>query len=325
MSKRKKNTSIKNILVQRETNIVINNVFIGNDYEIHFSNDHIVVKDIQNRRYLRLTGNLMKYIEENIESNDLYLFLNSIFSSKSYSHMRKSLCVECATNHSMEKATRFIPKRFFNLAVMTIVIVLGIIAGLITTFRESGDETHPLIIYICWVILNILVHEIGHAIICIGYGRSVYSFGLKLNFFIPMVYVDTSDICMSHLKGKVATSLGGVYFNSILCIFTAITYFLSNCLVFSYCSSISLFFILSNLLPFLKLDGYYVVSDLLGEINLNRASNNIIKKLIIDKHKFSKHDYILIVYFIFKNIFYIIILCVIVYECFLFINSIFTC
>ena len=209
------------------------NIFVENDYELHFSNDYIIVKDIRNKRYLRLTGKSMKYIKKNINSDKLYSFLHTIFSSRSYQTKKKLVCIEYSNSQKFKKFIKMIPLIFCRLSFMVTIITLGIISGLLTMFFEGEHTTRSLRMYLFWTILNIFVHEIGHVILCVKSGRSVYSFGLKLNYFIPMAYVDTSDICMSNLKCKIATSLGGIYFNAILCIITAATYFINNCWIFA--------------------------------------------------------------------------------------------
>lgn len=298
-----------------------NNIFVKNEYEIHFSNNYIIVKDIRNKHYLRLTGKSRKYIEENINSDKLTSFLHTIFSSRTYSAKNKLICIEYTNSQKFKNVITMMPSIFFRLSFMISIITLGIISGLVSMFFEKEHATQPFHVYLCWTLLNIIVHEMGHIILCIKSGRSVYSFGLKLNYFIPMAYIDTSDICMSNLKYKVATSLGGIYLNAILCIIATVTYLINDCPIFSYLATISLFFVFSNLVPFFKLDGYYVVSDLFEETSLNRASKSAIKKLLLRENKLSNHDFVLILFYILKNIFFIAVLGSIFYECFLFIAS----
>lgn len=299
------------------------NEFIKNEYEIHFSDDYVIVKDIPNMHYLRLTGKTMEYVKKNRNTEQLYDFLKKIFVSRIFPSKHRVLNFKLRKRRIFDTIINSVPNCFFHLIFMISIIACAITSGTFTILSSQKDTVYHSFYYIIWIALNIFVHELGHCWLCIRSGRSVYSFGIKLNYYMPMMYVDTSDICMSNLKNKVATSLGGIYFNAILCLITSAGYLGSNLIILSAFSKVSLLFVISNLIPFFKLDGYYVISDLLGETDLKLSSKKAMSKVIKDHGNLVRHDYILATYFILKSIFSIIVILIITYEAYAFVTKLF--
>lgn len=279
------------------------NIFIKNHFEIHFEEKFIVVKDIPNRHYLRFSGHSMDIISEQIGTPDFELTLEKVFSSRTYPGNKRIISFAYTDSRILKEGISKIPDFLFRLPVLVLTILFGLLLGLFLLIHITRKEAYPYWIYVLWTVINIVAHELGHVVLCIKSGRTVQSFGIKLNYYLPMMYIDTSDICMSSMRWKIATSLGGVYFNSFLCIATALLYLGSNISFICCLSGISLFFIISNLIPFLKLDGYYVLSDWMNIGNLNGASKKAFQKRLHGKQGLCEHDRVLVLYFLAKNLF----------------------
>ena len=296
------------------------NKFIGDKYEIFLSKKYIIVKDISNNNYLRLTGRTMEYVVQNIEDKKLQDFLSNIFSSRTFIHKRKIICIKLKQDNILRKIIDYIPTYIFNLFFMIFIIVCVLIIGVVSIYAGWIWGKYNSIYYVGWIVTNIFVHELGHYIACTKSGRCVHSFGIKFNYGLPMVYVDTRDICMSEMSSKIVTSLGGVYFNAILYLLLMGIYWrCKRDMIFSF-SHISLFFVISNLVPFLKLDGYYVISDLLGEHDLENASKLAMRKILNRELNISIHDYILILYSISRWLFIVLVSLSVVYRIYIFLK-----
>lgn len=283
------------------------NEFISDKYEIFYSTKYLVIKDVLNNHYLRVTGHIMKYIIQNISDENLQEFLYSLFSSNNFEHKRKVISIELNNEKSSRMLISYIPNAVFDILVMTFTIICALIFGGVFIYCEGICADYNYVYSGIWIVVNIFIHELGHYIVCIKSGRSVRSFGVKFNYGLPMMYVDTIDICMSKMTCRLATSLAGIYFNAILSLLLLSMYLLNNLSIFLFFSQISLFFVASNLVPFLKLDGYYVVADLLGENNLDNASKNAMKK-ILSGTLCDRHEYILVLYGILRWVFIMILL-----------------
>lgn len=154
------------------------------------------------------------------------------------------------------------------------------------------------------ILLSILVlHELGHSICAKKYNVNVNEVGFGIYYILPVFYVDLNEAWKLDRTKRILINLSGIYVQLIL----GVLLYLLACLFKSQQNVfISLFFsnfaiILLNLNPFLKFDGYWIVSDLLNENNLNKTSNDIIKNFLIFKS--SKPKKILLIYSFLKMIF----------------------
>ncbi len=122
--------------------------------------------------------------------------------------------------------------------------------------------------------LSTCCHELGHAYCCQRYGGRVKTLGLALYFGQLVAYVDVSDAWLLPAKWhRIKVALAGVYVEAILTLLAIWLWVLlpgaspGAQLAF-------LFFIITssriclNLLPLLRLDGYWVLSDWLEAPNL---------------------------------------------------------
>ena len=135
-----------------------------------------------------------------------------------------------------------------------------------------------------WVIVYVLlflatiVHEWGHAFACDRFGVEVKRAGLLLYLLTPGAYADISGAwLLSSTRERIAISLGGVYLEAYLWMAASWLWLATNhgsaVHALAFVSSIILAVrIAVNLIPFLRLDGYWVLVDLLGIPNLRAKS-----------------------------------------------------
>lgn len=128
-------------------------------------------------------------------------------------------------------------------------------------------------LYAC-LLLSTCCHELGHAYCCRRYGGKVGAVGLALYFGQLVAYVDVSDAWLLPAKWhRIKVALAGVYVEAILTLLALWLWLLLP--VASLGAQLAfLFFIVSssriclNMLPLLRLDGYWVLSDWLEAPNL---------------------------------------------------------
>lgn len=282
------------------------NFFIGNRYEIHREQDYIIVKDAKQVSYLKITGHVKDAILHNTKDSETKVLLDRFFSKQNRAVSKKLICIK---NRHQEKMLKFFsnyPDVLCRISSMIFIIMCGFFVGMLSIKYQAVSEQDSYIMAVPWVIINILVHEAGHIFFCEQSGRIVYSFGIKMNYGIPMFYVDTTDICMAGLSDRVKTSLGGVCFNSLICIVSGLfgLFYKHTCML--DCSRIAFFFMVSNLIPFWKLDGYYVLSDCFSVSNLHKESRKVFKRFSW-KEKDSRSIF-LTIYFISRQLFFLIII-----------------
>ncbi len=135
-------------------------------------------------------------------------------------------------------------------------------------------DMKDIILTVILYLLSTAAHEMGHAVVCKKYGGKVKSMGILLFYFFPCFYCDVTDIYgIQKRKHRARVALAGVFTNMILGLFTLLVAFLLMFyniipLPLYYFSISCLWVSFYNLIPFVKLDGYWLLSATLGVTNL---------------------------------------------------------
>ncbi len=130
------------------------------------------------------------------------------------------------------------------------------------------------------VLLSVLFHEFGHLSACRRFRcpHGEIRFGLYLLF--PVFYANVSPSWRLGRKARVVVDLGGIYFQALLTLPAFLAYQRARSPLWE------LFFleldsmILLALNPFLRFDGYWLCSDLLGIPNLHVRSRRLFENLL---------------------------------------------
>lgn len=137
----------------------------------------------------------------------------------------------------------------------------------ITTSVFSLPIEDVLIVYF-FTISFALFHELGHATALQHYGLSAGSIGAAVYFIMPVFFTNVTEAWKLKRYQRIIVDIGGIYFQ-ILLLFLV---WLLNIYLKSYLLSLSVFLssfsIVSNLNPFIKMDGYWMLSDYFGTPNV---------------------------------------------------------
>lgn len=274
-------------------------------------NDYYIAK-LNNDKYLRLGINELAYLMKKVECDSLVDFTNdtgvqdvpdsvkNVIDKKieEYSNAKGSSRFEGGL--SMIKLVTINPdkflnriykfcKYFFSLPSVIIYVILNILAfylmGQSSNNQRIIDDLSNLkinistivVIYIS-IVITLMLHEIGHATVCKKYGGRVTKLGIVLFFLLPCMYCDVSDVyILQNKKRKLYVSVAGLYVNSFLSVISIILYFVlsqskavGDFLLFYYVANVG--FIIYNLIPFVKLDGYWLLASILDINNLYTKS-----------------------------------------------------
>lgn len=130
-----------------------------------------------------------------------------------------------------------------------------------------------------WIVLGVsgLLHECGHALAVRRYGGEVREMGFLLYLFQPALYTNASDAALMPRGQRIMVSLAGVYVEGfVYCLTVVIWYFQPPFSTIGNLAFISGFVLLNrifiNLIPLLRLDGYFILRDVLGVPNLRPRS-----------------------------------------------------
>lgn len=166
----------------------------------------------------------------------------------------------------------------------------------------------------------IFLHEFGHAAACKKLGANPGSIGFGFYLLSPVMFADVSDVWKLKSKERNYVNLAGLYMEILLAVVLCGIYFFViqdiSLLIINY---IILFSVVLNLNPFLRYDGYWVLSDTIKTANLRKVSMEKLRaftQTIFKKNTFSYtiKNVFLVVYAFISMIFIFIFLAIILLK-----------
>jgi putative peptide zinc metalloprotease protein len=157
---------------------------------------------------------------------------------------------------------------------------LFLVHGLGQSARQVLYQPELFLMVFGLSVLSGLFHECGHATACYYGGAKPGRIGVGLYLVWPVFYSDVTDAYRLGRAGRLRVDLGGVYFNVIFVLATAGAYFLSGfepLLLVIFVQQVQMLY---QFMPFLRLDGYYLVSDITGVPDLFARIKPILGSMI---------------------------------------------
>jgi putative peptide zinc metalloprotease protein len=136
--------------------------------------------------------------------------------------------------------------------------------GVAQSLREVLYSPALLMLMLGLVIVSAAFHECGHATACAYGGARPGVMGAGLYIVWPAFYTDVTDAYRLGKGGRLRTDLGGVYFNVVFMLAVVGVYGATGYEPLLLIIPFMHLEILHQFLPFIRLDGYYIVSDLTG-------------------------------------------------------------
>ncbi|MFF9410505.1 hypothetical protein ACF1B0_34010 [Streptomyces anandii] len=137
-----------------------------------------------------------------------------------------------------------------------------------------------MLILFALTLASLLFHEFGHASACRYSGAVPGKIGCGIFLIWPSMYTDVTDVYRIGRAGRLRTGLGGVYFNGIFMLALAAGYLVTGQPFFLAAVYLAHFEILEQLMPAVRLDGYYILGDLAGVPDLYGKVKPILLSLL---------------------------------------------
>lgn len=151
-------------------------------------------------------------------------------------------------------------------------------------FKNIGIVENSILLSIIVVYSSIFIHELGHFFCCKYFKGNPGSIGIGIYFMAPVLFTNLDDIWRLRKRERILINLAGIYLQNIYLFFIsllAIIFDNRDLFMFSLLFGIAS---LANLVPFIKLDGYWILADYLEIPNLlSYVCNYLIYKLRIKK------------------------------------------
>ena len=141
---------------------------------------------------------------------------------------------------------------------------LFFVHGIAQGLRHLIDQPVFFLIVFGLVVLSAAVHECGHATACRYGGAKPGVMGVGIYLVWPAFYTDVTDAYRLGKGARLRTDLGGVYFNALFMLAALGVYLATHFEVLIAVILLLQFEMIHQFLPFLRLDGYYVIADITG-------------------------------------------------------------
>ncbi|KZN12266.1 HlyD family efflux transporter periplasmic adaptor subunit [Marinomonas sp. TW1] len=187
----------------------------------------------------------------------------------------------CRPDVFLEKSLPFV--RFFFSQFFLLLSLFAAVLGLFLVSRQWQSFTHTymhffsvegMLALVMALFFTKSLHELGHAYTCKYYGGNVATMGVALLVLWPVLYTDTSSAWrLKKKRQRVLIGAAGVIVELIvgawaLLLWNFMPEGIGKSLAFMLGTTTWMLSLLINLSPFIRFDGYFLLSDVLGIANL---------------------------------------------------------
>lgn len=184
--------------------------------------------------------------------------------------------------------TRFLPwVRWFFSQEFLIVVLISVLIGTVLIARQWDYFTSVLVYslatgdllpYGIALVLSKSLHELGHAMTAKRFGCRVPVMGVAVILLWPVLFTETSEVWkLPKRSQRLAVGAAGVLAELALAALATLAWSLlddgpTRNAAFFLASTTWILTLAINLNPFMRFDGYYLLSDLLETVNLQERS-----------------------------------------------------
>ena len=170
------------------------------------------------------------------------------------------------------RATTKVLQHLFHLPIVAVVVVafvalvidIVLSGNLSTSVAALINRPQLTLVLLGLVLVSMVFHEIGHASACRYGGATPGEIGGGLYLMWPALYTNVTDAYRLDRGGRVRTDLGGIYFNAVFCVALGAIYQITGYAPLILAIVTTTVLMLEQLLPFVRFDGYWIVSDMAG-------------------------------------------------------------
>jgi hypothetical protein len=175
------------------------------------------------------------------------------------------------------------------LPTVVIAVLAGVVAfdvwlfffhGIGASLERVLSEPLLLLALVGLTLVSAAFHELGHAAACCYGGGQPGPIGVGIYVLWPAFFSDVTDSYRLSKGGRLRTDLGGLYFNGVFVVAIAGAYFATKFEPLLLLAVVQHVMVLEQLLPFVRLDGYYVLSDLSGVPDPFQRVRPVLKSLL---------------------------------------------
>lgn len=127
---------------------------------------------------------------------------------------------------------------------------------------------------------TMLIHEVGHIAACAKYKLKPGGIGFGFYFILPVMYAEITNIWMGSKEQRIIANLGGIFAEALYAVILSIIYLIFHSPVCLFASLSISIFVLWEFNPFVRFDGYWLLSDLTNMPNLLLKSKQVFAQVM---------------------------------------------
>jgi len=158
---------------------------------------------------------------------------------------------------------------------------LFFVHGLGGAIQQALHDPVDLLVVLGLSLASAVFHECGHATACRYGGARPGVIGVGIYLVWPSFFTNVTDSYRLSRVGRLRTDLGGLYFNVVFMLALAGIFAAAPSLqILLLVIAVTHFEMLDQLLPFVRFDGYFILSDVIGVPDLFARVVPIVKSAL---------------------------------------------
>jgi putative peptide zinc metalloprotease protein len=165
----------------------------------------------------------------------------------------------------------------FNSLVILLSLVMTAVVTAIPVISQISTNPTVIIQGYLLFLVSLVAHEFGHACACVRFGAKSRAIGVTLYLIYPAFYSDVSDAWSLPRWQRVIVDVGGCFFQMAFSGLFAILFIFTGWEPLRFALILVVYSCVFSLNPIFKFDGYWVLADALGIVNLGSQPWRIAK------------------------------------------------
>ena len=236
-------------------------------------------------------------VEESLKGKDI-LASDTASSNKTKKHRRSIhlritlIPSKIAGSISALLEPLYNPSSFFPIFALSLVGVIIFLAISDKSILENSVSSRELLYVFILFVLSAFLHELGHISACKKFGGKYGGIGIGLYLILPVFWADIHGVWMLPKKERIIANLAGIYIQMIMSFMLIGIYLANRSIYLLYGAYLISSAALFQLWPFIRLDGYWCVSDLTNTPKLWKTSMRELKYFLQKTVSNNRADYL---------------------------------